>query len=80
MHEAYLLENLFRYFEKEEELSSRRLKKVYISISELGSISEEHFKEHFKAGSINTKWESLEVETKKIPYGPEIEITKLDFV
>ncbi|MDI6758469.1 MAG: hypothetical protein QMD94_02175 [Candidatus Omnitrophota bacterium] len=80
MHEAHLLEKMFRYFEKEEELSSRRLKKAYISISGLGSISEGHFREHFKAASANTKWESLKIEIKNIPYGPELEITKLDFV
>ena len=50
-----------------------------ISLSGFGGISEEHFKKHYKKASLGTKWESLELEIKKIPYGPELEITKLDF-
>ena len=50
-----------------------------ISLSDFGGISEEHFKEHYKKASLGTKWESLELDFKIIPYGPELEITKLDF-
>ena len=39
----------------------------------------EHFKEQYKKESQGTKWESLELEIKKIPYGRELEITRLDF-
>ncbi len=80
MHESYLLKNLFRYLEKEEKLSAKKLIKIYISLSELGGISEEHFREHFRNEVVGTKRESLEIEIKKTPFGPELEITKLDFV
>jgi len=79
MHESHLLKNIFEYLSKEQRLSSKRIKKIYISLSEFGGISEEHFKEHYKKESIGTQWESLEIEVKKIPYGPELEITRLDF-
>lgn len=79
MHETYLLANIFQYLEKEEQSSSKKIKKIYISLSEFGGISKEHFLGHFKEESKGTKWESLEIEIKKIPYGAELEITRLDF-
>jgi Zn finger protein HypA/HybF involved in hydrogenase expression len=79
MHELHLLENIFEYLDKEERQSSRRIKKIYISLSEFGGISQEHFKEHYRKESAGTKWENLQVEITKIPFGPELEITKLDF-
>jgi len=79
MHETHLIGNILQYLEKEEKLSSGRIKKISISLSEFGGISEEHFKEHYRKESLGTKWESLELEIKTIPYGPELEITKLDF-
>lgn len=79
MHETYLLANIFQYLEKEEQSFSKKIKKIYISLSEFGGISKEHFLEHFKEESKGTKWESLEIEIKKIPYGAELEITRLDF-
>jgi len=79
MHETRLLKNIFRYLDKEENLFSKRIKKIYISLSEFGGISEEHFRQHYKRGAVGTKWQSLELEIKRIPYGPELEITKLEF-
>jgi len=79
MHETHLIEDILQYLEQEERLSSRRIKKIRISISEFGGISVEHFKEQYKKESQGTKWESLELEIKKIPYGRELEITRLDF-
>ncbi len=79
MHETHLLEKIFQYLDKEEQISSKKIKKIYISLSEFGGISKEHFLEHFKDESKGTKWESLEIEIKKIPYGAELEITRLEF-
>ena len=79
MHETHILENIFQYLDEEERSSSKRIRKVYISLSEFGGISEEHFKEQYKKHSIGTKWEPLEIEIKKITHGPELEITRLDF-
>ena len=79
MHETLLIKNIFHYLDKEEKQSSRRIKRICLSLSEFGGISAEHFKEHYKKESEGTKWEALELEIKRIPYGPELEITKLDF-
>jgi Zn finger protein HypA/HybF involved in hydrogenase expression len=79
MHETTLLKNIFQYLAQEEKISSRRVKKICISLSEFGAITGEHFSRHLKEESAGTKWESLDVEIKKIPYGPELEITKLEF-
>lgn len=80
MHETHLLANIFKYLDEEEKASSRRIKKVYISLSEFGGISEEHFRQHYIHQAAGTKWLALDMEFKKIPCGPELEITKLDFV
>ena len=79
MHETHILENIFQYLDKEETFSSRRIKKIYISLSEFGNISEEVFQEQYRRESAGTKWESMEVEIKKVPFGSELEITQLDF-
>lgn len=79
MHETRLLERIFQYLDAEEQSSSKKIKKIYISLSEFGGISKEHFLEHSKEESKGTKWELLEIEIKKVPYGPELEITKLDY-
>lgn len=79
MHETHLLANIFKYLQEEEKASCRRIKKVYISLSEFGGISEEHFRQHYSQEAAGTKWLTLDLEFKKIPWGPELEITKLDF-
>jgi Zn finger protein HypA/HybF involved in hydrogenase expression len=80
MHETRLIENIFQYLDQEEKTSSRRIRKIYIALSEFGGINEEHFKEQYKKESQGTRWESLEIEIQKVPYGPELEIRQLDFV
>ena len=79
MHETHLLENIFQYLDREEKSSAKKIRKIYIALSEFGGISEEHFKEHYKKESQGTRWESLEIEIRKVPYGPELEIRRLDF-
>ena len=79
MHEPHLLRNIFKYLDKEESASAKRIRKIYISLSEFGGIDAEHFREHYRNASVGTKWEPLDIEIKKIPYGPELEITRLDF-
>jgi Zn finger protein HypA/HybF involved in hydrogenase expression len=79
MHETALLKNLFRYLEREESSSSRRIKGIQVSLSELSGINAEHFRDSYKNSAAGTRWEALEIEIKKIPYGPQLEITRLDF-
>ena len=79
MHDTHLLKNLFRYLEEEEKASSRRIKKLHVALSEFGGMAKEHFIEHYKEASGGTPWEGLEFEFNKVPYGPEFEITKIEF-
>jgi Zn finger protein HypA/HybF involved in hydrogenase expression len=79
MHETHLVKNIFKYLDKEERSASKRIIKIYILLSEFGGISEEHFNEQYKKESQGTKWESLKIQIKKVPYGPELEIARLDF-
>jgi Zn finger protein HypA/HybF involved in hydrogenase expression len=80
MHETHLLNNIFKYLEVQEEKSSRKIKKVQIAISEFGSLSADHFLQHYKEAACGTKWEVLELEVNLIPFGPELEITGVEFV
>ena len=79
MHETPLVKKIFQYIDKEEKLSSRKIKKIYVSLSEFGGIKEEHFKNHYRCEAAGTRWERVDIEIKRIPYGPELEITRLDF-
>lgn len=79
MHETHLIKNIFKYLDCEEKASSREIAKICIALSDFGGISEEHFREHYKEESVGTKWESLDLEIKRVPCGPELEITRLDF-
>jgi Zn finger protein HypA/HybF involved in hydrogenase expression len=79
MHEAHLIKNIFQYLQKEEESCSGRIKRICISLSEFGSLNEDFLRRQYKKESIGTRWESLEIEIKRIPFGPELEITKLEF-
>jgi len=79
MHETHLIGNILRYLEEEEKRSRAKIEKIYVSISEFGGLTKEHFMEHFQEGAKGTKWGSLAIEFKDVPYGPELEITKLEF-
>ena len=79
MHDTHLLKHIFQYLESEEKAASKRIKKVHISLSEFGSITKEHFMEHYREASGGTKWEEVERELSAVPYGPELEITKIEF-
>lgn len=79
MHETSLLKNIFQYLDQEEVISSRKIKKIYITLSEFGGLDEEHFRQHYRDLSAGTKWEALDIEIDKVVCGAELEITKLDF-
>jgi len=79
MHETHLIKNILGFLEKEERDSSRQIGKIYVSLSEFGGLSKEHFMEHYIDKTKGTKWETLKIEVSKIPYGPEMEITKIEF-
>ncbi len=79
MHDTHLLKNIFKYLEEQEKESSRRIKKIRVALSEFGSFSKEHFSEHYKEAVRGTKWEDLELEIGSIPFGPELEITGIEF-
>ena len=79
MHDTHLLKSIFKYLENQEGLSSRKIKKVYLSISEFGSLNKEHFLEHYRRAVCGSRWQNLEVVVEIIPFGPELEITGLEF-
>ena len=79
MHETHLIDNILEFLENEERDSSKEIGKIYVSLSEFGGLSEEHFMEHCRDKTKGTKWETLEIEVRKIPYGSELEITKIEF-
>jgi Zn finger protein HypA/HybF involved in hydrogenase expression len=79
MHETHILENIFKYLQERQDAERRKINKVYITIPEFSGIKEAHLREHFKEAASGTKWERLEVEVTRIPFGPELEITRIDF-
>ncbi|MDP2044558.1 MAG: hypothetical protein Q8K15_05260, partial [Candidatus Omnitrophota bacterium] len=79
MHDTHLLKSILKYLEGQEGLSSRKIKKINVSISEFGALSKEHFLEHFKEAVRGTKWQALEITVNIIPFGAELEITGLEF-
>jgi len=80
MHDTHLFKNILKYLEDQERLSSRKIKKVRLSISEFGSLSKEHLLEHFKeAAASSSRWRGMEVSVDIIPFGPELEIDGLEF-
>ncbi len=80
MHETHITENILKYLAREEGSSQRRIKKIYVRLSEFGGIAPGHFLEHFRDEARGSRWEGLEVEVQKIPYGPELEISRIEFV
>ncbi len=79
MHQTHLLKNILNYLRDQERSSKKKITKIHILLSEFGGLSEEHLREHYKQVTAGTKWEHLDIEVKKVPYGPELEITRLDF-
>ena len=79
MHETHIFKNMLAYLEGEEKTASRRIRKLCVTLSEFGGIKDEHFIEHCREAFAGTRWEALDIEINKIPYGPEFEITKIEF-
>ena len=79
MHEIHLTENILKYLAREEASAQRRIKKICVCISEFGGISPGHFLEHFRESAAGSRWQGLDVEVRDIPYGPELEITRIEF-
>ena len=79
MHDTHLLKNILKYLQEQEDLSSRKIKKVNFSLSEFGSFNKEHFLEHYQQAVDGTRFKGLEVAVNMIPFGPELEITGLEF-
>lgn len=80
MHDSHLLKNMFNFLDNEEASENRKIKKISVSLSEFGSFSKEHFLEHFNDYKKGTKWNGLKVAIEKIPFGPEFELTKIEYV
>lgn len=79
MHDAYLVKNILKYFEERENAAMRKIRKVCFTISEFGNLSKEHFLEHYQQAVCGTRFQGLEITIKTIPFGPELEITGLEF-
>lgn len=79
MHDTHLLKSILKYFEDQEKSASGRIRKAYFSISEFGSLNKRHFLEHYQQAVSGTKWQNLEIEINIIPFGPELEITRIEF-
>jgi Zn finger protein HypA/HybF involved in hydrogenase expression len=80
MHNTHIMEDILRYLKQEEKQSGRKIKKIYISLSRFGTLTKEHFLQHFEAASADAWRQALKVEIKEIPFGKELEITRIDFI
>lgn len=80
MHDNHLLKNILKYFEEQEDAASCKIKKAHLSISEFGGLNKEHFLEHYQQAVCGTRFQGLEITINTIPFGPELEITGLEFV
>lgn len=79
MHNTRIMEDIFKYLKQEERRSGRKIKKIYISLSRFGTLTKKHFLQHFKTASAAAWRQALQVEIKEIPFGKELEITRIDF-
>ena len=79
MHDTHLFKSIITYLKNQENKASRKIKKVHICLSEFGSLKKEHFLEHYNQAVHGTKWENLEIVINTIPFGPELEITGVEF-
>lgn len=80
MHETRIMEGIFNYLNQEEKVSGKIIKKIYISLSRFGALTGEHFLQHFRSESVLAGRHALEVEIKEIPFGKELEITRIDYM
>jgi len=79
MHDTHLLKNILKYLQEQEDLTSRKIKKVYFTLSEFGSLNKEHFLEHYQQAVCGSRFEDLEIVVDMVAFGPELEITRLEF-
>lgn len=79
MHNTHIMEDILQYLKQEERRSGKKIKKVHISLSRFGTLTKEHFLRHLKDASSAFRARRLEVEIKEIPFGRELEITRIDF-
>ena len=79
MHEIHLVKKLFAHLKEEEEHSHRKVKTVYVRISEFGSIKGGHLKESFSRECAGTPFEKVSLNIETVPYGTEMDIVNIDF-
>ncbi|MEK7377146.1 MAG: hypothetical protein AABZ57_08325 [Candidatus Margulisiibacteriota bacterium] len=79
MHDTHIMKNIFGFLEEEEKTSSRNIDKIYVNISEFAGMTEQHFLEHYREAASGTKWSNIGIKISKLPYGPEVEITKIEY-
>ena len=79
MHETHLIKNIFGFLQNEEESSLKQINAITMNLSEFGSFSKDHFMEHFNDEAKGTKWGNIVVNVNTIPYGPELEITQIEY-
>ncbi len=79
MHEAHLFQNLIRYLEEEEKASDKKIRKISVNLSRFSGLSKEHFMSHFEEAALNSGGKDIEIDFKEVPYGPEFEITELEY-
>jgi len=79
MHETHLIKNIFGYLQNEEAASLKQINAITMNLSEFGSFSKDHLMAHFNEEAKGTKWENIGVNINTIPFGPELEITKIEY-
>lgn len=79
MHNTYLIRNLLKYLETQEDETRRKIKKIHVTLSEFGAVPVRHFLAHFKEAVFGTRWSDMAVAVKKARFGPEFVITKIEF-
>ena len=79
MHETHLFQNLVKYLDEEERTSDKKISRIHVNLSKFGGLSKEHFLSHFAEVTKASDWKDLKIEFTDIPYGPEFEITELEY-
>jgi Zn finger protein HypA/HybF involved in hydrogenase expression len=79
MHETHLFKHIPAFLAQEEEKSGKKVKTLYATISEFGSFKEPQVHEHVKDALKSSKWEGMNLVVITIPFGPDFEITKIEF-